>query len=208
MLAVIALTAFLLVQQIRRANSITTRAKALPIISSQTVDIPLDKTDPILGNPGAPLTLVEFVDLGIAEARNLHITLATFVSEHPREVRLFFKDAPNSGIFSSNATLAHRAAFCAGKQKNFWPFVGKVAENSANIREANLKKIAADLKLNSTDWWACTQASEAGQKMEAATTLFKSSSTGAAPVLFVNNKRVNLSEDIDLKQMLGSFIAK
>jgi len=208
LIGVIALVAFLLVQQIRRASSITTHTKVLPIISAEAVDIPLDKSEPILGSPGAPLTLVEFVDLGIADARSLHTTLAAFVAEHPQDVRLFFKDTPNSSIFSVNATLAHQAAYCAGKQKNFWPFVGRVAENSGNLREANLRKIAADLKLNSTEWWACVQSGEAGQKMEATAALSKNLSIGTAPALFVNNKRVNLGENINLKQMLGSFIAK
>lgn len=208
LLAATVVTGLLLFQQIKKSADIVTQMKAAPIISANAIDLPIDKTDPILGNPGAPLTIVEFIDLGNSRARKIHTELADFVSAHPLDARLIWKDAPSHSIFSFDATLAHQAAFCAGKQNKFWPFVAESIKNSGHLTEAGLKDTAAKLKLDVASWWDCANSTATTQKIKDAVDLLPSLSVNSAPAIFINNKKVNLDENIDLTQMLGMLIAK
>ncbi len=148
------------------------------------------------------------MDLGSDKAQKTHSELYEFVSKNPRDARLIWKDAPNSNIFSYNATLAHKAAFCAGDQNKFWQFVDEILKSKANLREAGLNNISSRLKLDSTKLWECVNSTAAEAKINFSKNLMRSLGIKSSPALFVNNRKINLEEKIDLKQMLNTFIEK
>ncbi len=198
----------LLVAQIKRALSITTTPSNTPLISPESIFIPISSDEPILSNPGAPLTIIEFADLGCTKCGAIHSTLSTFVAAHPEEVRLIFKSAPEHKLFLKANTLAHQAAWCAAKQQQYWPFItAAFATKKTYLDENIVKKIGNDLKLNFAPWWTCTTGNEAIQKIaESVTTAFQ---VGAAeqPTIFLNNRRLYLADDLDIEQLLNSLIA-
>ncbi len=204
----IGLAALLLSWQIRLAKNITTRTKTLPLIESVAVNIPIDKTDPILGNPGAPLTVTEFVDLGNEKSRSIHATIADFVVKNPTEARLIWKDYPSAGIFGGNSFLLHQAAYCAGQEKKFWPFITELLKRRMEPKEAGLKDTAKQARLNIESWWLCANAPTTKQYVTSAAALAQSLNIKSAPAVFLNNKRINLEENIDLAQMLATLIKK
>ncbi len=203
LVAAIAIAGLILGQQIKRAASITTKTKPIPLLSSFAVNLPIDKTDPLIGNPGAPLTLVEFTDLNCSQCERIHSLLYNFVEGHPKEARLIWKDAPAPSILWKNNNTIHEAALCAGKQNQFWKFVGVAFGGKSDPA-----KIAETLKLDMNQWRECAAGETTKQKISAATQLARSLGINSAPVIFVNNKMVNLTEELDLTQMLNSFIAK
>jgi protein-disulfide isomerase len=199
----IAIAGGILAKQIKRSASITTKTKSTPLLSSFAVNIPIDKNDPLLGNPGAPLTLVEFSDLNCVQCAKVHATLYNFVEKYPKDARLIWKDAPAPSVLWKNNNTIHEAALCAGKQNQFWKFV-ELAYGGKN----DPAKIAETLGLNMNQWRECAASEATKQKISAATELARNLGINSAPVIFVNNKMVNLTEELDLTQMLNSFIAK
>lgn len=208
LIGIVLIAGFLFATQIKRARDIVINPTEEPIINTNLTDIPLGSKDQILGNPGSPLTLVLFADLGCAECQSTYYSISKFIINHPQEARLFFKDAPSRGWFSDGNILAHQAAYCAGKQNKFWQFIDLVMKEKSNLKEAGLKKTAEALQLNTAAWWQCTNSEEAKSYVADNAALAQALGIKTIPALFINNKKINLTSDINLTEMLNKFITK
>lgn len=205
---VIAVFLLLLIYQIKQTMNIDITPSDKPLVNYSSVMIPLDKTDQIFGNPGAPLTIVEFIDFNCADCRSTYYTIYDFVAKHPRDARFILKDAPAKHLFSSaEGAVAHQAAFCAGKQKKYWEFVNLLLQDPANLRAEGLKKVADGVKLNTLIWEQCLNSDEAKQKVVAGITAAQSIGIKKLPAVFANNKQIDLGAGADLTEMLGKMIA-
>ncbi len=203
----VALAGFFFYLQIMRANQITVQRTEVPLISAIAINLPATESEQMLGNPGATTTIVEFMDLSCARCLTLHATIKDFVTKHPQAMRVVWKDDVKPGIFS-NYTLAHQAAFCAGKQNKFWEFMDMAIANKNNLLEPGLKKIATDLNLNIEPWWQCSNSAETKQAVADSVLLADQLGIKSLPAIFVNNKLINTAKDVNMEEMLGNFIGK
>lgn len=206
-LAIVALAGFLFYRQIIRARQITVQRNTAPLISPRAIFIPNSESEQTLGNPGATITVVEFVDIGCSRCLSLHSTIKEFTLKHPQDVVMIWKDDVKPGLFS-NYTLAHQAAFCAGKENKFWQFLDIAIVNRNNLLEPGLKKIAQDLNLDLEPWWQCVNSPETKQIITDSAALADQLGIKSLPAIFVNNKMINTDKDINMEEMLGSFIKK
>ena len=77
--------------------------------------------DPIIGNPNAPITIIEFSDFQCPFCARFHVeTLPSIMNEYINDgqVKLVFRDFPIQSIHP-NALPASVAAECANEQKKF-----------------------------------------------------------------------------------------
>lgn len=197
---------FLFIQQWRKTRLITVNATPDQLLSAGSFDIPINATDPVLGNPGAPLTLVEFADLNSAKSRTLHATLAEFVKKNPHQARLIWKDYPQKHFWGGDAGLLHRAAWCAGAQKHFWDFVAAVSAQAPRSSVTTLLPITIALGIDKMLWQTCLESASPAALLDSAT-LTQVLGLRAAPALFINNKQLDVTQDINLSEVLASFIA-
>lgn len=207
LLLMVTLAGFFFYLQIRRANQITVIRNEVPLISAVAVNLPATESEQMLGNPGATTTIVEFMDLNCARCLSLHATIKDFVIKHPQAMRLVWKDAVKPGVFF-NYTLAHQAAFCAGKQNKFWEFMDMAIANKNNLLEPGLKKIALDLNIDIEPWWQCANSAETAQAIVDSVLMADQLGIKSLPAIFVNNKLINTAKDVNLEEMLGNFIGK
>lgn len=207
LLGLVAITGLLFISQIKKALNISINSSPEPFIADQGVDIPIERTDEMLGNPGAALTLVEFVDLGDSSSKNLHQQLVEFVTEHPTLVRLVWKNFPTQHLFSGDSTPFHVAAFCAGMQKSFWPYIDVLTKQTINNNTDSLAKVATNLSLSGANFTNCLGGTAATQKIQTDQVLGKQIGVNSMPALFVNNKKLLVNKDVDLKKMLATLIA-
>ena len=119
-------------------------------------EIELGEPGPILGEPSAPITVVEFTDYQCPFCKRF--MLNTF----PRlkrdyidtgKVRWLVRDLPLP--FHANAKQAAQAAYCAGEQGQFWQMRDSLFRNNANLDTDNLKRYALELKLDATSFNQC-----------------------------------------------------
>lgn len=200
------LAAFFLVFQLNKAKKISVTPAEKPLLSANFVDIPLTENDPDpLGNPGAELTIVEFTDFNSATCRATHNIIEEFVRAHADKVRLFIKDAPGFSLIS-DASLPHRAAYCAQKQKKYWPFLSAMLKDKNNLKLNGLNNLARDLKLNQNFFSDCIKSATAQNRVNESANLFKQLGLTATPAIFFNNKLLNLDKDLDLKQLLEQLV--
>jgi len=110
-----------------------------------------------LGRPDAPLTMVEFTDLQCPFCRQ-YVTV-TF-DEIKRNwidtgrLRYISRDFPLD--FHPQAMPAARAARCAGEQEKFWEMRMTLMRNANLLSPDYISKAAADLKLDTKAFAACT----------------------------------------------------
>lgn len=198
---------FIFWSQFKKTRGIVTQTVQEPLVSEQTYNIPVDQSEPLLGNPGALLTAILYIDLGDAKSRALANTLITFTNNHPLDIRLTWKDAPQRHFLSLDPLPAHRAAWCANDQHRFWQFTESLLA-AGRFDEKQLTASATDAKLDLAEWNSCRTATQADTHLSAAHDEARSLGLTSFPALFLNNKKINTSEDVDLNQMLTSFIAK
>ena len=210
LIVMVTLAGILLFKQINRTRQITVKQNATTLIAPNPIPIPISDTELIFGNPGAPITIVEFADLGCKQCLSLHNAIQAIVAQHPQEMRLVWKDAPQPKIFSKDLTLAHQAGWCIGQQdqKKFWQFLSVASQNNVDLDESGLKSIAAGLTINTDSWWQCTTSDSTKQKIADSVNLASSLGIRSVPAIFINNKLINTKADINIQEMLANFIAK
>lgn len=206
LLAIVGLVGLFLAIQIKRAREITVIRNPIPLIAGGSMAIPDSVSEQIYGNPGAPVTITEFVDLGCAKCLVLHTAIKDFVSKNPLKVRLIWKDAVQPKILAQDPTLTHRAAFCAGKENKFWEFVDLVVSSKNNLTETGVKKIAEDLKLDTAKWWQCANSPETEDAIKSSTQIANQLGIKFLPAIFANNKLINTDAEINIQEMLEEFI--
>lgn len=210
LVAMVVLAGLFLFLQIKRATQITVKKNPTSLISLTSTFIPISEKELILGNPGAAITVVEFMDLDCEKCISLHNTIKAFVNEHPQDVRLIWKDAPQPHLFTEDLSLAHQAGWCIAQQdeKKFWRFIDMASQNKKDLQENELKNIGQSLDITIDSWWQCATGPTAQQQIAQSLQIANGIGVQSLPAIFINNKRINTDADINITDMLQSFIAK
>ncbi|MEK7596230.1 MAG: thioredoxin domain-containing protein [Patescibacteria group bacterium] len=152
--------------------------------------------DFILGNPAAPVAIVEFGDFqcpfcGRFFSDTLGRLKETYVKEG--KAKFIYRDFAFLGKESVDAAAAAR---CAGEQGKFWDyhdylFSHQAGENNGAFSPANLKKFAKEIGLNEADFNACFDSKKYEEAVknntEQAKNLLKVDGT---PTSFVNGQEL------------------
>lgn len=205
LILITAILVVILVGQIRDARFISTKAQQIPLISSVAVNIPITGDDFILGNPGAPLTIVAFLDFTDTESLRDYRTISALVNKNPTKIRLFVKHHPERAFFS-NPVLVHQAAICAGKQGRYWTYLDAIADSKRTLRQTQLTALAEKNQLVMSTWETCLSAEATANALQNDLQIASDLDLPSAPVIFINNKLLNPEETVDLTQLLTSFI--
>lgn len=113
--------------------------------------------NPVMGNPKAPLTIIEFSDFQCPFcSRWHHDTFPQLKKDYidTGKVRFSYRDLPLTSIHP-RALPAALAAECANEQGRFWEYHDRLFENQTSMSDENLLKWAGDLKLNTDAFTAC-----------------------------------------------------
>lgn len=191
--------------QFKKMTEINVKKTSQSLVSENPVNIPLEDNDPALGNPGATVTVVLFMDLNCKECRRVYQETKKFVTEHPLDARLVWKDAPPYNFLFKGALPAHEAAICAGAQdeKNFWNYIDALIINGKpDSGEQNLKQTAQALRLDLAKWWACYNSKQPKEKIDSSIALSKNLGIASLPAVFVNNKMVNTEGELNIYDFL------
>ncbi|MFH1789744.1 MAG: thioredoxin domain-containing protein [bacterium] len=203
---VIGIILFLLIKEVKLTSSITVKKTYTPVVSSVSFNISLDASDPIYGNPGAPITAVEFIDFDCKKCLELHNTLVDFVKANPTKMRIIWKSIVMPKIISDPYTIQHQAAFCAHDQGKFWQFISSTIQSRKYTAIDEMKKTAQSLNLDTARWWACVNSTDSLERLASSTIAARQLDIRSVPTLFINNKWVNLQEEIKLTDVLKQFV--
>jgi protein-disulfide isomerase len=104
-----------------------------------------DAGDPVRGNPGGRVTLVEFFDARCGYCKQMHPVMEQLLARE-RDVRVVLKDLP---ILGPNSVLAARALLAAQRQNAYGPLYDALMRLREDTTEPVLRREAERLRL---DW--------------------------------------------------------
>lgn len=124
-----------------------------------TINTFLENSSPILGDPNAPVTLVEFGDYQCHFCNVFfHSTKDSIVDNYVNtgKIKMIFKDYT---IIGQDSITAAHGAHCANDQKMFWQYhdilySNWTGENNGWASSENLLKFANDIELLNIDQWS------------------------------------------------------
>ena len=170
------------------------------------------KDAPSLGDPNAPVTLVEFSDFQCPVCRSLHDVLRGMLPNYP-QVRVVFKDFPIESLHPWARTAA-LAGHCAYEQdpKAFWKLYDSIYDQQELISASNawtkMSDFAGQAGLNANAFHTCMASPEAGAALEASKANAQQLEVGSTPTVFVNGRRLVGADPHLLEQYIQFELAQ
>lgn len=101
-------------------------------------------------------------------------------------MKLVYKDFPLP--IHQNAQKAAEASRCAAEQGKYWEYHDRMFTNQATLAPDNLKKFAADLQLNTTQFDSCLDSSKYAQAIAKDVAEGNRAGVSGTPAFFVNGR--------------------
>ncbi len=148
--------------------------------------------DPVLGDAGAAVSIVEFSDFQCPFCkRAFDQSLSDFKNSDyfkSGEVNLIYKHFPLDSIHPQ-ATPAAVAAECAKAQGEFWAFHDTIFQNQGAMSEGSYKQWASDLGLDTGSFSACFDSSDTLAKVRADLSAAQAAGGRGTPYFVVINNK-------------------
>jgi protein-disulfide isomerase/uncharacterized membrane protein len=168
------------------------------IMEHPPTEIQIPPTAAILGDPTAPITVLEFSDFQCPFCKRGAFMMHQVLSRNPGKVRVVFMPFPldsacNSLIQRSMHPYAcelARAAFCAGKQGRFQAAYEKIFEDQETLKAESAKELATTLGLDRAAYDACLNSDEAKSAVAASVEEGKKAKIASTPTFFVNGRKI------------------
>jgi len=206
LIVLIIIVGLLLAGEIKKSSKITISKEKTPIISAGSIFVPIYKEDPVYGNPGSAITIIEFTDFNCKDCLKVHNQLINFIDKNPQKARLIWKSLPKQTFFTAYNPLPHQAALCANEQNKFWQFAKISMQDEKSISDSNLPKTAQGLNLDMNQWLKCFNSDDTKQIVASSTAIAKEYRfSTAVPTVFINNRWINVQADINLEEILKQF---
>jgi protein-disulfide isomerase len=149
---------------------------------------------PVLGDPKAPVKLVEFSDFECPVCRNLHDILRGLLPNYP-QVQIIFKDFPIEQLhpWARTAALAGRCAYLQDS-KAFWKIYDLIYDGQDLISAENawtkMNDFAAKVGLAPEHFKSCLASPEAAAAIDASRANGQQLEVSSTPTMFVNGRRI------------------
>jgi len=140
-----------------------------------------------LGDPKAPITLVEYADFECPFCQQLRPKLEAFVKAHPGRVKLHFKPFPIPG--HPRAEPAAEAAEWARDQGIFWPFHDAMFENPKSLDADSLAALADRLGKDGDALRRALNDRKYRDRVQGSMLEARRAGVIGTPTLFVNGRR-------------------
>ncbi|MBW4022506.1 MAG: DsbA family protein [Proteobacteria bacterium] len=154
--------------------------------------------DPVIGNPHARISVVEFYDTRCPYCRVMRPELAALAKQDPN-VRVIFKDIP---ILGPDSVLEARALLAAQRQGGYAAMQAAVMSDNAPETEADLRATATRLGLNADRLARDMKDPRISAQLAANTSLAQSLGITGTPALIVGHQLVPGAISMDDLQKL------
>lgn len=171
------------------------------------------KDAPTLGDPKAPVTLVEYSDFECPVCRNLHDVLRGMLPNYAGKLRVVFKDFPIEQLhpWARTAAIAGRCAY----QQNpaaFWKMYDFIYDNQELISAANawakMTEYATQSGVDAETLKSCMASPEAAAAVNASQANGQLLEVNSTPTVFVNGRRLVGADQHLLEQYINYELAR
>jgi len=156
----------------------------------------MENGSPILGDPSAPITILEWGDYQCTFCYRFHQSSLNIILEEyidSGKINLVFKDFPLNG---PDSILGAEAAYCAGDQGKYWAFHNELYSNWAGERTGwinydSLNQFAKSVNLELDEFTLCLDKHKHKQKVLELEKFGKEIGIDATPsFLIFNDKKI------------------
>jgi protein-disulfide isomerase/uncharacterized membrane protein/rhodanese-related sulfurtransferase len=163
---------------------------AAPQASAQALAEHLVRPDShTTGNPGAPLTVVEFGDFECPSCSLSEEAARQVRAQYGDRIRFVFRQFPLSKIHPQSEEAAE-ASECAAEQGKFWQAVGKLYAEQADLSVDALKRYAAELGLDQSRFNQCLASGETAWRVKQDVADGRALDVRATPTFFIGQTRI------------------
>ena len=171
-----------------------------------------DNGSPIMGDPDAPITILEWGDYQCTFCYKFHQDTLDIINEEfikTGKVKVIFKDFPLNG---PDSKLAAEASYCAHDQGKYWEYHDQLYENWAGertgwiTREA-LSEFAKSINLDTAEFNKCLNESKHENKINSIYEFGKQIGIDATPsfLVFNDEKIIKIRGNQPLEVFLKTF---
>ncbi len=154
--------------------------------------------DPVMGNPNAPVTVVEYSDFQCPFCSRFFTETLPQLEENyidTGKIKFVYKDLPLDSLHP-NARAAHIAAECADEQGKFWEYHDVLFEKQpqwSNLAsseiENTLTQFATDMGLQAASFESCMQSPNIADEVNKDTLEAASFGATGTPTFFIGNEK-------------------
>lgn len=150
----------------------------------------VSKADHIRGKADAKVTIVEYSDFQCPYCQKHEATISQLLKDFPNDVRVVYRYFPLSSIHPM-AQKASEAAECAARQNKFWEMHDQLfalGESATGLSIDGMKKLAADLKLDTGKFNTCLDKGETASVVNQVYQDGATAGVSGTPANFVNGQ--------------------
>jgi len=168
---------------------------------------------PALGDPKAPVTLVEYSDFECPVCRSLHDILRGLLPNYAGKLRVVFKDFPIEQIhpWARTAALAGRCAY-EQEPKTFWKLYDLIYDNQEVISPENawtkVTDYAGQSGLDANIFKTCLASPEAAAAVDGSKANGRKLEVSSTPTLFINGRRMAGADARLIEQYINYELAQ
>ncbi len=168
---------------------------------------------PTIGDPKAPVTIVEYSDFECPVCRNLHDVLRGMLPTYGTKIRVVFKDFPLDQLhpWARTAAIAGRCAYQQDPNA-FWKVYDLIYDNQDIISASNawtkMTEYAEQARLDVGTFKSCMASPEAAAAVNASRANGEKLEVNSTPTVFVNGRRMVGADQHLLEQYINYELAK
>jgi protein-disulfide isomerase len=168
---------------------------------------------PALGDPKAPVTIVEYSDFECPVCRSLHDVLRGLLPTYGAKIRVLFKDFPLDQLhpWARTAAIAGRCAYQQDPNA-FWKVYDLIYDSQDIISASNawtkMTDYAEQTHLNVATFKSCMASPEAAAAVNASRANGEKLDVSSTPTVFVNGRRMVGADQHLLEQYINYELAK
>ena len=147
-----------------------------------------------IGNPQAPVTVVEFADFQCVPCGYAEPTVHKIRAHYENQIRFVFRHFPLPSIHPQ-AQEAAEASECAAEQGKFWEAAEKLYRDQGDLREPALKRYAAELGLDTKRFAQCLDSKTTAARVRRDFEDARALGLRATPTFFIGHRIVEGSLD-------------
>lgn len=147
----------------------------IPTPVPQIFNVKFDSTDPVKGDPNAPITIIEFSDFECPFCSRFYQNTLPMIEKNyldTGKAKLVYLDLPLDNLHK-NARLAHIAAECADEEGHFWEYHDMLFSTQAewrsltsDIHKTFLRQHAFDMGFDMEKFDTCLESPEILKEIE------------------------------------------
>jgi protein-disulfide isomerase len=158
----------------------------------------LGERDVVLGDPNAPVTVVEYADFQCPFCGKFHTEAGAQIREQyvkSGKVKMVYRDF---AFLGSESTAAAEAAECAKDQGKFWAYhdalyVAEIADNkegNGNLNKTLFMKLAGDVGMDTAKFGSCIDSGKYASVVSRVVSDAQALGVNSTPTIFVGQQKI------------------